>query len=146
MESRSPLYLKVLERRAAARTGRGTPGANSSGVAASASADGGEVEGNVTAAMWRAIESCQVDADSVSEWVRLSHYMRVIPIGSVECERAFHKMNLINTELCNSLGDEHLEVCMRLGSSRFTYQNYPRERAMQLWRDAKERRGVEMLE
>lgn len=65
---------------------------------------------------------------------------------SVECERAFHKMNLINTELRNSLGDEHLEVCMRLGSSRFTYQNYPRERAMQLWRDGKERRGVEMLE
>ncbi|GAB4819968.1 hypothetical protein N2152v2_007014 [Parachlorella kessleri] len=69
---------------------------------------------------------------------KLALLSMTIPIGSVQNERSFSRMNLIKTELRNRLEGKHLNVAMRVARSRHTAATFPFKRAFSLWKKALE--------
>ena len=57
-----------------------------------------------------------------------------MPTGSVDNERRFSSMNNIKTNLRCRLQDEHLNVCMRIAASPFTYKTFPFDAAYRAWK------------
>lgn len=83
-------------------------------------------------------------ADTFSEWCRLARLVMSIPIGSVANEKRFSRMNAVKSTSRNSLQLPHLNDCLRIADSRYSYNNFPYDRAFEHWWVAKQRRGAAM--
>jgi hypothetical protein len=91
---------------------------------------------------WQSILQNKFLAREISQFCILAQIFMCIPIGSVQNERAFSQMNLIKSDLRNSLKEKHLNVAMRVRRSNHTLATLPVERIVQKWLDDKSRRGV----
>jgi len=67
------------------------------------------------------------------EVAKLAEIMLLAPTGSVENERSFSDMNFIKDDRRNSLGEKHLNACMKGWRCRFTLENFPYEVALAIW-------------
>ena len=78
--------------------------------------------------------------DRLSAWVRLAQIMLVLPVGSIENERAFSAMNYLKSSVRNSLQEPHLNACMRIFRSKYTFQAFPMDSVLHEFLGAKDRR------
>ena len=67
------------------------------------------------------------------EVAKLAEIMLLAPTGSMENERSFSDMNFIKNDRRNSLGEKHLNACMKGWRCRFTLENIPYEVALAIW-------------
>ena len=63
----------------------------------------------------------------------------VFPVGSVENERIFSTMNIVKDELRNCLGENQLNVCVRMFRSHHNHKSFPVREAMKKFLVAKKR-------
>jgi hypothetical protein len=92
--------------------------------------------------MWRMLTSNAVyTANKVSEFARLGDILFVIVAGSVEDERLFSAASFVLSKHRRRL-DKSLVKCVR-GKVHgvFSLDNFPYERALELWKAAKPGRG-----
>ena len=61
---------------------------------------------------------------------------------SVDNERQFSNMNFVMYARRNALQELHLNACCRVRASGHTQSSFPFPRALQIWSDAKARRGL----
>ena len=79
------------------------------------------------------------------EWTRLAELALVIVPGSVEDERVFSAMNFIKSALRNRLVNPNLTNAMRIFTSQaYAVATFPYKEALQIWKEAKQRRGVHL--
>ena len=102
-------------------------------------------QGQLTASEVRVhVDSNPLDAERISEFQRVAHYVMAIPIGSVDCKRRFARMRLCKSDMRSSLLVSHLNACVRVAScqSRGMHgvQQFDANRVWHMWRDAKPRR------
>ena len=55
------------------------------------------------------------------------------PIGSINCERRFSKLNLVKTKTRNRLHGAHLNTCLTITSSSKSWNTFPYEAAFGKW-------------
>lgn len=97
---------------------------------------------DATKVAWQSILTDKILRSEISEFCKLAEILLCIPIGSVQNERAFSQMNLIKSDLRNSLGPKHLNACMRARRSKHTVKTLPVERVVKLFLAKKKRRSV----
>jgi hypothetical protein len=97
---------------------------------------------NATEHVWTCLNSSTAYVDDISEYFTLAELVMTIPIGSVENERDFSKMNLIKTDLRNRLGEKHLNTCMRIASSEYSFNTFPYPACFKLWMSKSVRYGL----
>ncbi len=66
------------------------------------------------------MEALPVLAMRVSEFIKVAKVFFAFPIGSIENERRFSRMNLIHDAVRNRLLADHLNDCVRIASSNHT--------------------------
>ncbi|KAL4516542.1 hypothetical protein Ndes2526B_g05133 [Nannochloris sp. 'desiccata'] len=81
---------------------------------------------------------------NISEWEWLASLIMSIPFGSVENERQFSSMNLVFTDLRNSLKEKHFNDCMAVRATPLTVQDFPFWDAFLVWKAKKKRRGAHL--
>ena len=89
--------------------------------------------------MWKDLISRTLIADDISEYCKLASVMLVIPVGSVQNERAFSQMNLIQNDLRNRLKEQHLNVAMRCCRSLVEVEALPIARCLSIFRETTRR-------
>lgn len=67
--------------------------------------------------------------------------MLCVPVTSVECERAFSLQNRIKTKLRNRLGEERIDLLMRISMGPGpSVESFEYKAAVRQWRKQKQRR------
>lgn len=61
-------------------------------------------------------------------------------ISSVECERGFSLMNLIKSKQRNRLGENHLDMIMRIKSYQLSGNVINMDKIYAYWKNGKDRR------
>ena len=83
--------------------------------------------------LWATIFSQACVLDCMSEFAKLAELVGCQPIGSVDNERRFSKVNTIKTKLRSRLEEDHINACVRIASSCFTHADVPFDVAYDLW-------------
>ena len=82
------------------------------------------------------------------EYKHLQHLAEVMLTflsNTAEVERCFSKQNRIKTSYRNRLQITHLDMLIRMCSSRLTQLTFPFDQAYERWREQKRRRNGAML-
>jgi hypothetical protein len=90
-----------------------------------------------TSELWRGLASYHSIACLILKFIKLARLYLSIPIGSVDNERRFSRMNLVKTPVRNRLSTVHLDTCMLVSCSHFTPHTYPYKAAHEIWSEAK---------
>jgi hypothetical protein len=67
--------------------------------------------------LWRFIARNDNLLQLVSEYAKLVELLLTIPMSSVENERAFSRLNYVQSNLRNKLGEHHLNIATRISMS-----------------------------
>ena len=79
------------------------------------------------------------DTNHVPNYVAVCKLLLCIPVTSVECERTFSMQNRIKNKLCNRLGEERVDVLIKISLGPAT-EVFDFRTAVQHWKAAKQRR------
>lgn len=89
--------------------------------------------------LWRSLEAQHATLAGISEYHKLAELLLCQPTGSVDNERRFSSMNNIKSKLRNRLKPPHLNACLRIASSPFSYDTFPFAAAFDAWNRAVKR-------
>lgn len=108
---------------------------------ASSALDIAENPQDATIRFWRGMYSNSVIKLAENEYLKLYELGQCLVISSAEDERLFSRLAFVKDKFRNRL-DANLEVSLRLLISNFTSDDFPYEKAIQIWLNTCERRGA----
>jgi hypothetical protein len=114
--------------------------ASEAASSSTASAQGSTSSSTFTT-LWQRITASPLIADSISEFVHVAQIYAVMPVGSIDDERAFSSLTFLKNDTRNRL-DAHLPSVMRMFcQDLFDVGTFPYDRVFADWMDGAATRG-----
>ena len=79
--------------------------------------------------------------EAIPEYFKLTNLCLTMILGSMEDERVFSTLGFLKSKVGNKL-DKNLDNCLRLYNSRYEVEIFPYDRAINIWRNQCQRRGI----
>jgi hypothetical protein len=96
--------------------------------------------------LWRFIARNANLLQLVSEYAKLAKLSLTIPMTSVENERAFSRLNYVQSNLRNKMGEHHLNIATRISMSDKGIDDFDYAKAYDNWYGVKGRYGLHEIE
>lgn len=91
-----------------------------------------------TQQLWLFLDTTNI-TEAMGEYARLAHLVLSLPIGSVECERVFSHMNLLKSSIRNLMGEDYLNMSMRVATCDHSAKSFNFNHALRIWKASKQR-------